>query len=580
MEQAILLILSSCNNVLSKEMQPQNIANKSNLNLTLDPVIEIDKECREREKKNLKINPLDKSSRKILISMLAIGLVACLFPANLAAFAFTNGQPANSVLGQSVFTTSFSLSSSSVNRPAGEAFDSAGNLWVVDAKYNRVLEYAAPFSNGEAATLVIGQSSFTTNTAATTATGLNSPQGLAFDSAGNLWVVDGDNNRILEYLKGSGFTNGEAATLVIGQSSFTTNFAFMSAAGLDSPTTVAFDSTGNLWVADAGDSRVLEYLKGSGFTNGEAATTVLGQSSFTTDTRDTSATGLNVPISIAFDTSGNLWVADQNNERVVEYLKGSGFTNGEAATTVLGQSSFTTNTRDTSATGLQAPQGLAFDSAGNLWVADDENNRILEYLKGSGFTNGEAATTVLGQSSFTTNGNDVSATGLNSPQGLAFDSTHNLWVADEFNNRLLMYPQASLGTNGAAATTVIGQSDFTTRVALVASATSEASPAALAYDSSGNLWVADSANNRVLMYPQASLGTNGAAATVELGQPSGTAFTSSTANNGGISASTLSSPAGLAFDTLGNLWVADSANNRVLMYPQASLGTNGAAATV
>src|ERR1035438_3595743 len=107
--------------------------------------------------------------------------------------------------------------------------------------------HAFTFTAGEAATLVIGQSSFTTNTAASNATGLYDPFGVAFDSHGNLWVTDAFNNRVLEYT--APLSTGEAATLVIGQSSFTTNTAATTSTGLQIPYGIAFDS-GNLWVAD------------------------------------------------------------------------------------------------------------------------------------------------------------------------------------------------------------------------------------------------------------------------------------------------------------------------------------------
>src|SRR5207245_778571 len=77
------------------------------------------------------------------------------------------------------------------------------------------------FSNGQTATVVIGQGSFTTGTSGTTATTLHSPLGISFDSAGNLWVVDFNNNRILKYV--APITTGEAATVVIGQGTFTTD---------------------------------------------------------------------------------------------------------------------------------------------------------------------------------------------------------------------------------------------------------------------------------------------------------------------------------------------------------------------
>ncbi len=136
------------------------------------------------------------------------------------AFAFSNGQAASLVIGQSSFTTMVSdVSVTGLSNPFAIAFDSGGNLWVADYGNNRVLEYTTPFSTDEAASLVIGQSSFTGTGSATTSTGLWGPDAVAFDSGGNLWVADYGNNRVLEYT--TPFSTDEAASLVIGQSSFT-----------------------------------------------------------------------------------------------------------------------------------------------------------------------------------------------------------------------------------------------------------------------------------------------------------------------------------------------------------------------
>ncbi|MDE1764930.1 MAG: DUF839 domain-containing protein, partial [Thaumarchaeota archaeon] len=134
---------------------------------------------------------------------------------------------------------------------------------------------------------------------------------------------------------------------------------------------------------------------------------------------------------------------------------------GQSAATVLGQPDFTSKgEKDTAQNTLNSPQGNVFDSSGNLWVADTENNRVLMYSKTNLGTNGAAATVVLGQNSFTSKSNDedqLSASSLNNPDGITFDSAGNLWVADMKNNRVLMYSKTNLGTNGAAATVVLGQ---------------------------------------------------------------------------------------------------------------------------
>jgi secreted PhoX family phosphatase len=122
--------------------------------------------------------------------------------------------------------SSSGFSATSLGAPFEVKFDPSGNLWVADAGYNRVLEYNPPFSNGMAATTVLGQGDFThgdmnqndTNTPA--ADTMSSPTGLAFDSTGILSVSDDVNSRILRFAPP--FTTGMKATGLIGQANFTT----------------------------------------------------------------------------------------------------------------------------------------------------------------------------------------------------------------------------------------------------------------------------------------------------------------------------------------------------------------------
>ncbi|MDE1816908.1 MAG: hypothetical protein KGI11_10170, partial [Thaumarchaeota archaeon] len=187
---------------------------------------------------------------------------------------------------------------------------------------------------------------------------------------------------------------------------------------------------------------------------GESASLVIGQSGFTTKTAPNPPTAASewAPEGITFDSSGNLWVADAANQRVLEYA--TPFTSGESASLVIGQSGFTTNTAPNPPTAASEylPQGITFDSSGNLWIADGGSNRILEYIKGSGFTNEESASLVIGQSGFATNATAISQSGLNIQSiafnGPTFDSSGNLWMADELNNRVLEYVSISLAIGG------------------------------------------------------------------------------------------------------------------------------------
>ena len=134
--------------------------------------------------------------------------------------------------------------------------------------------------------------------------------------------------------------------------------------------------------------------------------------------------------------------------------------------------------------------------------------------------------------------------------------------------QLFPYQLSEAFVTNQLGSTLLGKSDTSRIIDIGFSATES-----VTFDGSGNLWVADRNNNRVLKYPLANLVTGGAA-TVALGQPN---LSSNTANNGGLSATTLNTPARLAFDSSGNLWLGDQSNNRVLMYPLANLVTGGAA---
>ena len=382
------------------------------------------------------------------ITVVGLGLVFLLAFAP-RAFGLSSGQAANLVLGQPNFISNNTVATvTELDLPTALAFDSGGNLWVADQNNNRVLEYKAPFSTHEAASIVIGQSSFTGSGSATTSSGLSNPSGLAFDSGGNLWVVDSLNSRVLEFK--TPFSTGEAATLVIGQASFTSSdYSTTNSTNLSYATGLAFDSAGNLWVADQGNDRIVEFK--TPFITHEAASIVIGQAGFAgSNTGATTATNLNGVKALTFDSSGNLWAVDFRQSRVLEYT--APLSTHEAASLVIGQASFTTrecaftSTCAANSTNLFDPNAIAFDSAGNLWVADGDNNRVLEY--GPPFSTHEAASLVIGQASFTGNAAATTSTGLSAPEGLALDSSHNLWVADYGNSRVLQF-----GGGGAATTT-------------------------------------------------------------------------------------------------------------------------------
>ncbi len=356
------------------------------------------------------------------------------------------------------------------------------------------------------------------------------------------------------------------ADRVFGQAgSFTTHTANnggVSASSLSNPSGVAIDSAGHFYVADQLNNRVLEY--DSPLTS-QTAARVFGQGgSFTTSTANNggvSANSLNQPVTVAVDSGGRLYVADANNNRVLEY--DSPLTS-QTATRVFGQAgSFTTNSNGgLGATSLTEPQGVTVDSLGRLYVADYANSRVLEY--DSPLTS-QTATRVFGQAgSFTTNtanNGGISASSLWNPTGMVVDSAAHLYIADFGNNRVLEYDSP---LTSQTATRVFGQAgSFTTNTANNGgiSASSLSNPTGMGVDSAARLYIADAFNNRVLEYdnPLASQ-----TATRVFGQ--GDSFTTNVGNGGDGGASSLLFPIGVAVGNAADLYVADAFNNRVLEY--------------
>ena len=483
-----------------------------------------------------------------------------------------NGTP-SLVLGQPNFTTSDSgLTQNTFDGPTGLAFDSHGNLWVSDTQNNRVLEFdpANQVLNGSAS-LVIGQPNFTSLNFGPSSNSTYWPFGLAFDSHGNLWIADQFGNRLLEFDPANQVLNG-SASLVIGQPNFTTAYANTNQTSLNFPTGIAIDPAGNLWVTDSDNNRVLEFTTDNIVMNGTASI-VLGHSNFTSNRANehsyASAIDLNTPFSSTFDSHGNLWVADYGNNRILKFQPP--FYTEEPASVVLGQPNFMNTNSNVSQTRLYAPSGLSFDSHGNLWVVDDGNNRILEFPPANQVTGG-AASVVLGQPNFTLAGVDPFATFW--PTSIAFDSNNDLWVADSGYNRVLEFDPANQVMNGTPLA-VLGQPNFTSiNQGFPVSQSNLSMPTGLAFDPHGNLWIVDTGYSRVLEFPPANQVTNGSASQV-LGQPNFTTYGWQNTNQ-----TSIGWPFGISFDPSGNLWLAAQGQNRVLEFDPANQVTNGSASLV
>ncbi|MDO8434503.1 MAG: choice-of-anchor D domain-containing protein [Candidatus Binatus sp.] len=494
--------------------------------------------------------------------LLAVIAIAIAFTAS----AVVNDTTADRVLGQPDFTHNAPNYPDAIglNGPQAVALDTSvtpNRAYVADSANNRVLGYSdvTKLANGSAADIVIGQPNFYTpnpNPPPVSASTLWNPTTLAVDGAGNLYIVDSGNHRMLEY--DSPFTTDSVADRVFGASDFVTS-GQCTVTELCFPFGVAVNTAGNLYVSDQ-DNRVLE------FDNplvSKQPTRVFGQPDFFSGDPNhggLSASSMSGPSYLALDSSGDLFVADTGNNRVLEF--DSPLTSA-VADRVFGQNgTFTTNGCAGPDVGSTcAPAGVAVDSSGNLWVSNQ--NRVMEFE--APFGANTLASFVLGQGgSFTNttcNAGGISAGSLCTPSGIAFDGNDDPYVVDSTNNRVLAYTAPA--TNGADADLVLGQADFTHDTTDNFNGQKLYSSQGIALDMSitpNRLYIADSINNRVLGYSDASAFANGTAADLVLGQPD------LLSNASGSGLSNLNHPTVVGVDPAGNVYVGDSGNQRLLRF--------------
>ena len=362
-------------------------------------------------------------------------------------------------------------------------------------------------TNGQDADGVLGQSDFTSNSTGTSASSMENPRGVAIDpSTGKVFVADDDNNRVLRFSATDAFINGSPAEAVLGQSDLTSGSSATTQSGMNGPRGLLVDNNGRLWVADGGNNRVLRFDNAATKTNGANADGVLGQADFISDTANTTQNAMDNPKSFAIDNNGTLWVVDNDNHRVLHFDNAATKTNGANADGVLGQADFTSSGSATTQAGMNAPYGVTVDSNGTLWVADNDNHRVLRFDNAATKANGGNADGVLGQIDFTSSDSVTSQAGMDNPKGVTVDAAGRLYVLDDDNYRVTIFENAASKTNGDNADFLLGQADFTSgssnRSGSVAANTMDfgSNPGIFFDNLKGNLWVADEDNNRVLRF--------------------------------------------------------------------------------
>jgi len=370
------------------------------------------------------------------------------------------------------------------------------------------------------------------------AASLSTPWGLAMDAAGNLYVADYQSSRVRKI-----DSSGIITTVVGGGSIPPVNGTLATQAALTNPAALAFDPSGNLLVADRQGSRLWRVTAG-------IMTLVAGngQKNFSGDGGPATSAALNLPDGLAVAPDGTIYIADDNNGRIRRVSP-----NGIIDTYAGGGANATGNGVPATSISLVRPVALALDSQGNLFVADALGDRIRR-IAPNGTTTIVAGT---GQSGFS--GDEASATSarLALPYALALDASGgNLYVADHENARI-----RHIDSNGVI-TTVAGQGAFVGDGGPAVQARF-GSPADVAIDSQGNLYIADSSDQRIR-----KVTPGGQISTV-----AGSGYSGTSASSVQATSALMRNPAGVAIDPQGNLIIADSANGLVRRVDSSGLMT-------
>ncbi|WP_234125051.1 X2-like carbohydrate binding domain-containing protein [Clostridium hydrogenum] len=444
--------------------------------------------------------------------------------------------------GASGYSGDNSLATSAkLKNPVGIAVDSSENIYVSDV-YNQAIR-KIDHATGNISTIAgTGAGGYSGNNGLATSATLNYPMGVAVDNSGNVYIADSSNNAVREI----DHTTGNISTIVgttkdVPAIAYSGDGGLATSAALSNPMGVVADSSGNVYIADSGNNAVRKIDHTTGNISTIAGT---GTSGYSGDNGLATSAKLNMPMGVAVDSSGNVYIADSSNSAIRKIDNTTGNISTIAGTGTSGYSG--DNGLATSAT-LYGPNGVAVDNSGNVYIADSGNNvvRKIDHITGNIST--IAGTGTRGYSG--DNGLATSAT-LYGPREVAIDNSGNVYIADSGNNVIRKIDHTTGNISTIAGTGTRGYSGDN---GLATSATLN-TPSGVAVDSSGNVYLADSSNSAIRKIDHET----GTISTI-----AGNGTSAYGGDNGLATSATLSTPCQISVDSSGNVYIADKFNHEI-----------------
>ncbi len=463
-----------------------------------------------------------------------------------------------SVLGQSIVTIAGSsliddgraATDAGLRYPTAASFDSAGNLFIADSNNNRIRRVDA---KTQRITTVVGAglAGFSGDGDLATEAELHTPTAVAVDAKGNVLVVDAGNNRVRRIDASTGVivtvAGGGNSGLGDGGPAISAELSF--ALFLDLPSGIALDTSQNVYIADTGHHRVRRLYAATGVITtvaGSGASGSDGNGTYSGDGGSAILAGLAQPTAIAIDATNALYIADTHNHRIRQVA-------GGMITTVAGSgvAGFTGDGGQASSASLWRPLGVAIAADGTIYISDSENRRIRKVAAG-------IITTIAGDGSIGAPGDGGAARNahVSHPEGLAVGTNQNLVIADAHDYRVraislgngTITTIAGNGTGGA-----VGDNGPATSAVLF-------SPFYVALDPHGNVIFSDRENQRIREVDRLT----GIITTV-VGNGTGGFVGTFSGDGGPATAAGVNRPLGVTVDRAGNIFFSDTQNQRVRM---------------